>query len=468
MAEAEPTGRATGHRKAFQGRLTAFDAILLIGGLLVFLVLIYEMHTYPLDGGFLNPPLIAAAGTILLWPIRRHRAAQAILMAGGFLLGLWFIDKLSGILVPFLLVYLLAFMFDPLVTDLNVRRNVPRWISSVAITAALVGLAVAFVLLLVPNIISQLETLASRIIGLIGGIQDWILYTDAFDTLERDFRLDKEKLVAQLSASLETQIAELANRIPRAAQDAIGYIGSLLGLITSITIIPVILYYTLKDYPWIKRRLVELFPTFGGERAYLVTAGAIVGNYLRGQLTISAIAAFNVSVALVLFNIPFALLIGLMAGVLNMIPNIGVIITNVIAILLTVVFAEPWFIKAVIVFLVLLGQSTLEQAFLTPKILSSHVGLHPVLIILSLFVFGYFMGIVGFLIAVPATALIMAVYKTYRNDLSFELARSRRPGFERPFFHRRKRSRISAESSGSEQRPPDDAGSQGGESASSE
>lgn len=458
MADAEPSGGTTGPSKNLQDRRAAFDTVLLIGGLVLFLVLIYEMHMYPVDGGFINPPLIAAAGVLLLWPIRRQRAAQAVLMAGGFLLGLWLVDKLSGILVPFLLVYLLAFMFDPLVTDLNARRNVPRWVSSIAITAALVGLTAIFVLLLVPNIIAQVETLATRLIGLIGGLRDWILYTDALDALERNFRLDKERLVAQLSANLEAQMTEFANRIPRAAQEAIGYIGSLLGLITSVMIIPVILYYTLKDYPWIKRRLVELFPTFGGNRAYLVTAGSIVGNYLRGQLTISAIAAFNVSVALIIFNIPFALLIGLMTGVLNMIPSIGVIITNVIAILLTVMFADPWFIKAVIVFLVLLGQSALEQAILTPKILSSHVGLHPVLIILSLLVFGYFMGIVGFLIAVPATALIMAVYKAYRHDLSFELAGTRQPGLTKPFFRRRVRGRASAESSGSELSDGDSGG----------
>jgi predicted PurR-regulated permease PerM len=439
-----------------QDRLTALDTILLIGGLLMFLVLIYEMHTYPLVGGFLNPPLIAAAGTILLWPLRRQRAAQAVLLAGGFLLGLWLVDKLSGVLIPFLLVYLLAFMFDPLVTALKVQRNVPRWVSSFVITVALVGLMALFVLLLVPNIIAQVETLATRLIGFIGGVRDWLLNTNALDALERDFRLDKERLVAQLTASLETQMTELANRIPTAAQEAIGYIGSLLGLITSIMIIPVILYYTLKDYPWIKRRLVELFPTFGGDRAYLVAAGGIVGNYLRGQLTISAIAAFNVSVALILFNIPFALLIGLMAGVLNMIPSIGVIVTNVIAILLTVMFADPWFVKAVIVFGVLLGQSVLEQAILTPKILSSHVGLHPVLIILSLLVFGYFMGIFGFLIAVPATALIMAVYKTYRHDLSFELAAARQPGFPKRFFRRRTRSRVGMEPVSPEPQPPPD------------
>jgi predicted PurR-regulated permease PerM len=65
---------------------------------------------------------------------------------------------------------------------------------------------------------------------------------------------------------------------------------------------------------------------------------------------------------------------------------------------------------------VLLAQSLLEQAVLTPNIMSQQVGLHPVLIILSLFVFGALMGFVGLLLAVPATAILLAFYTTWRDD----------------------------------------------------
>jgi predicted PurR-regulated permease PerM len=417
----EPQG-SNSRRRFLHGQHPAFEAVLLAGGLVMFLVLIYEMHTVPINGQFLNPILVALAGAMLLWPLRSQRAARAILFAGGLLILLWALDKLRGILIPFLIVYLLAFLFDPLVTKLREKHNVPRWVSSMVITLLMVGMLVLFILLLVPNLISQLETLTVRLIDAVGRLREWLMTTTVLDDLERNFRIDKEQIIQQLTANVQAQAAELANRIPQAAQQIVGYVGSLLALITTITIIPVMLYYTLKDYPFIKRRLVELFPTVRGRRDYLVRAGSIVGNYLRGQIIISAIAAFNVTVALMIFQVPFALLIGLMAGVLNMIPNLGVIITNIIAVLLVVIFGDPWFLDAVIVFLVLLGQSILEQTVLTPKILSSQVGLHPVLIILSLLIFGYFMGMFGFLIAVPATALLMTVYKTYRDEFTFELS----------------------------------------------
>ncbi len=400
-------------------RLTAFDTTLLAGGVVLFVVLLYEMMALE---RFLSPPLTAIAGLILLWPLRQHRAARAILFAGAFLMGVWFLEEVSSILAPFATVYLLAFIFDPAVTYLRSRYNVPRWASSLGVTLLFVGLIVLLVFTIVPSIVSQVEVLASRLVGVIGAARDWVNTTTVFDNLEETGLIDKEVLVTRLSTFAQEQVEALARGIPDAAQRVVSSIGTLLGLITTLTLLPVILFYTLKDYPYIKRRLVELFPTFGGRRDYLVKAGGIVGSYLRAQLIISAIAAFNVSVLLLLFNVPFALLIGLTGGLLNMIPQIGIIVTNVLAVLIAITFGDPWFVDVIIVLAVLMGQSLLEQTVLTPHIMSYNVGLHPVLILLSLFVFGYFLGIFGFLIAVPATALLMAVYKTYRDALSFELS----------------------------------------------
>lgn len=399
-------------------RLTAFETTLLGGGVALLLVLLYQMLVLE---RFLTPPLTALAALILLWPLRQHRATRAILMAGAFLMAMWFLEELSSILTPFVTVYLLAYLFDPAVVYLKDRFNVPRWVSSLAATALIVGVLLLFVFLIVPSIVNQLEVLARRLVEALDLVRDWVHTTTVLDNLEQTGLLNKNELVARLSAYAQDQTAALARSIPDAAQNVVSSIGTLLGLITTLTLIPVVLFYTLKDYPYIKRRLVELFPTFGGRRDYLVQAGGIVGNYLRAQLLISAIAAFNVSVVLLLFDVPFALLIGLLGGLLNMVPQLGILITNVVAVVIALIFGDPWYLDAIVVLGVLFGQSLLEQLVLTPNIMSYQVGLHPVLILLSLFVFGYFLGIFGFLVAVPATALLMTVYKTYRDRFSFEL-----------------------------------------------
>lgn len=413
MPENRPSEQISGELQS--KRLTAFQTTLIVGGVALFLVLLYEMR------GFLNPPLVAAAAAIVLWPLRKVRVVKSLFLAAGFLLLMWFLDELSAILIPFITVYLLAFLFNPLVTHLDQRHGVARWISAMAATALLIGIFALFIFLIVPSIVSQIEVLATNVMNMVGGFREWLQTTTLLDRLAETGMIDKQQVISQLTQFVQEQAANLARSIPEAIQQLLSSINTLLGIITIVTVMPVVHYYTLKDYPFITPRVVELFPTFGGRRDYLVEASGIVGNYLRGQLLISAIAAFNVSVALILLDMPFALLIGLLAGLLNMIPNLGIILTNIVGILIALVFGDPWFIDLIKVVGVLLGQSLLEQAVLTPNIMSHQVGLHPVLIILSLFIFGYFMGAIGLLIAVPLTALLMAFYKSYRTKMQLEL-----------------------------------------------
>ncbi len=399
----------------------ALKTALVAGGILLFLVLLYEMRV------FLNPLLVGAAGLILLWPLRSQTAVRALLLSGGFLLLLWLVAALSTILIPFAVVYLLAYLFDPLVDSLQQRRQVPRWAASLGVTVLVLGVLALFVVLLVPDIIGQLEVLFQRVLIGIANLRDWLAATPLLDQLEAAGLIDKEALLESLNRALQEQSGDLAGQLPEAAEGIFRSLGSILGTITVLAVIPVALYYTLKDYPVITARLVELFPTLGGRRDYLLRAGSIVGDYLRGQLTICAIAAFNVSVFLLIFGVPFALLIGLLAGLLNLIPNLGAVITNIIAVIIAFIFGDPWLFDVIVVEIVLLGQALLEQSVLTPKILSYHVGLDPVLILFSLLAFGYLLGLFGLLIAVPATPLLMTAYKAYRQEMTLELARSHRP-----------------------------------------
>ncbi|MDX1547642.1 MAG: AI-2E family transporter [Rhodothermales bacterium] len=425
MPEADPTQEAP--PRGPLTRLTAFETVLLVGGLVLFLVLLFTMAAPSGTDGFLSPPLVAVAGVILVWPLRKQPSVRALLFSGAFLLVMWFLVRLSTVLLPFVVVYLLAYLFNPIVTAMHARWNVPRGASAAAVTTLLLGLFALFILLLVPNIVGELKVLGTRLIDAIGQLRAWMTTTPLLDRLEETGLLEKREVVQRITNVAQEQAQALASWIPDAVQGVVRSLSSLLGVITIVAIVPVILFYTLKDYPYIHRRLVELFPTFGGRREYLVKAGDIVGSYLRGQLVISAIAAFNVSVALLIFDVPFALLIGIATGLLNMIPQLGAILTNIVGITLAVIFGDPWFIKALIVFGVLMGQSILESSVLTPKIMSHQVGLHPVLILLSLFAFGFFLGIFGLLIAVPATAIIMTFYKAYRDDFTLDFASYKRP-----------------------------------------
>ncbi len=405
-------------------RVRPLDGVLIAGGVVLFLVLLYTMR------GLLNPLLVGAAGLIMLWPVRSHGGVRAIMLSGLFLLVIWFFDRISTILLPFGFAYLLAFLFNPAVKVFHERFRVPRWASSLLVTGLIIGAITAVFLLLVPSLAGQLEVLGERILGGVSGLRGWLTGLALLDSLENAGLIQKTEFVAEIVASVQEQATTLARGIPETAQQIVKSLGSLLGIITVLAILPVLLFYNVKDFDVITDRVSELFPTFGGRREYLLKAGSVVGRYLRGQLTISAIAAFNVSVALLLFDVPFALLIGLLGGLLNMIPNVGAIVTNVIGVTIAVVFGDPWFAKATIVFLVLLGESLLESSVLTPHILGHQVGLHPVLILLSLFVFGSFLGLLGLFIAVPVTALIVATYSAWKEQINLEITSFVAPVYE--------------------------------------
>lgn len=396
-------------------RLTAFDTVLLAGGFVLFLVLLYEMEVPPQEGSFLNPPLVAIAGAVLLWPLRAHQAVRALLLSGGVLMVLWGIAQVSNVLIPFVSVYLLAYLLNPLVANLQRRYGVPRWLSSTVVTTIVVGSFVLFILILAPSIADQVETLSRRLLDTADLLRDWLSSSAFLSGLESAGLIEKQELLNQIQLILQNQARELPATVERVAES----IGSVLGIVTLLALVPVLLFYTLKDYTAIRDALIGLFPTASGRRDYLVDAGSIVGRYLRGQLIISLIAAFNVSVLFFAFDIPFWLLLGLLAGIFNFIPNLGAILSLLIS--ATVAFIFGGWIDVFVVTAVLLGQSLLEQSLLTPNILSYQVGLHPVLVLFSLLTFGTFLGVFGLLIAVPVTAILVTAYRAYREELTLEL-----------------------------------------------
>jgi predicted PurR-regulated permease PerM len=395
-------------------RTVVFQGALLLGGLVAFFFLLIELHEV------MNPLLLAAAAAVLVWPMREHSVAHSILLAGGLVLLWWLLMVTGEVLLPFAVVYLLAYLLDPAVSAAHRRWNVPRWASSLALTLVAVGALVAVLVFLVPNVVVRVEELVAGLLASLSNAQTWIMESRLVAYLDESNLIAREDLEARLTSVLPEQIGGLIAQIPDALEALTRSVSAIITLIVTVTLIPVLLFYILRDFPTIERNLIGLFPKVDGDRRYLQEVGHIVGSYLRGQIAISSIAAFNVFVFLTIFGAPFPLLIGLLAGALNLIPNVGVIITNVIGVGIALIFGTP--VDALVVVLVLFGQQILEATILSPNIMSHQVGLHPVLVILSLLLFGATMGFFGLLIAVPLTALLVTFYKSYREEMTLDLS----------------------------------------------
>jgi len=401
-------------RSFVAARAVALQALLGLGGLVAFLVFLLEFSAGT------DPLLIAIAGGMLLWPLRQQPSVRAVLMAGALLLFVWLLRVLGGVLAPFILVYIVAYLLHPLVTMAQRRWRVPRWLPALAVTGVFVGGLVTVVLLVVPALVGQIEHLARQVVDLAARLPDLVARADFLDAAERAGLVRRQELVAELRQFLPEQVGGLVGRIPAALAGLTRSVGTLIGLITMIVLVPVLLFYMLVDFATIRDALLRLMPRYRGSRAYMTRVGDVVGSYLRGQLTISLIAAVLVTIPLMILGVPFAMVIGIMTGLLNMIPTIGAVLSYVIGGLLMLAFGT-WGDVAIVIG-VIAAESVLEQSVLTPRIMGAQVGIHPVLVMLSLFVFSALIGAVGLLVAVPATALLVGLYRAFQGELTIELS----------------------------------------------
>ena len=366
-----------------------------------------------------GPLVVAAVGAVLVWPLRAVPAARPIVLALGLVVGAYLVARLGGVLAPFPAVFVLAYLLDPAVTAAQ-RRGVPRWATTAALTAAAVGALVAAAVFAVPALLEQLQALSATAIAFVQRLPAWASRSEALAWLDEAGVVEREVLAGELAAFLPGQIEALAARVPALVAGAARQLGTVLGLVTTVALLPVLLFYMLKDFPDLSRGLVSLLPRYRGRRDYLDRAGAVFGSYVRGQLLISAASAVLVAVPLALLGAPFSLVLGLVAGLLNFIPSLGSILTYLVGVLLMLAFGT--LADVAIVVGVLAAQAVVEQAFLTPNIMGKQVDLHPVVILVALFASGALFGVLGLLLAVPGAALLAGAVRAYREALVLDLA----------------------------------------------
>lgn len=360
----------------------------------------------------LSPFVLLAGAVFLLLPYRDHEFVRRSLILAALLVGLWAFNTLFGILAPFLFAYLLAYIFDPLVGRLA-KRGIPRWAGSAGIVLVFVGIIASVVIFVLPLVVVQFEGILSGVRVLLVQADDWLESGAIVDLLGR-FGIQ----ASSVQELVQTQL------VPRVEGIMTGLVEGMLGLVTSVTsvalhiinavIIPFVVFYLLKDFPAISARFYRSFPARRQDRVRSVMGriDGVLGAYFRGAAIVAVIQGVLSAAVLSLMGVHYALVLGLMTAVLNFIPYVGLVISLVVASMVALFSGEPVLTKVVGVAILYISQKLLEATVLGPKIIGPQVGLHPVVLILCLMVFGYFLGFVGLLIAVPATALLLLAWET--------------------------------------------------------
>ncbi len=164
---------------------------------------------------------------------------------------------------------------------------------------------------------------------------------------------------------------------------------------------------------------------------YMTRADDLIGHYLRGALMVALLQGIIVSVLFSIVGIKYALLLGLLACIFDLVPYFGLFAIMALSAVIALFSDPPVLTKLAIAVVSIAVLHMAEVTFLSPKIIGSKVGLHPLLIILSLLIFMYFLGFVGLLIAVPTTALIILFVRDWearrRGSFHVQVIQAKRP-----------------------------------------
>lgn len=338
---------------------------------------------------------------------RLKKAALVIWIGvGALILGyaaLVIADSVRVIWLPVAFAAGLVFLLEPAIKTFE-RMRIPRIPAAILAFVLLAALIVVVLALVFPTVRAQAVELAQSLPTLYVDVIDWMRETGARFGLDVDSLLSQEALEDWLNdpANQET-IQQIvfgfgagAGQVIRGVTEAVAILG----------LAPVLALYVLIDLDRFKRTSVELTPPkYQEEVAYVGgEVGGALGSFVRGQLLVAFLVGIASSFGMWIIDLPFWLLIGILAGFLNLIPFLGPIVGGALAVLVALLNGDPvQAIWAVVIFVII---QQIDNHVITPMIQRTRVQLSPLVIVLALVIGGSLAGLLGVLIAVPVTAAI--------------------------------------------------------------
>ncbi|MCS6989265.1 MAG: AI-2E family transporter [Chloroherpetonaceae bacterium] len=356
----------------------------------------------------LSPMVIYLFIAVLCYPLRENPYVVRLFWLSTALIVIWVASVLSGLLAPFIVAFILAFLFEPLMEWL-VQKKIKRSYSAVAITLLGVGSVFLAIFLIAPLITAQSQSLVNALADLPE------LFDEVFDSLEqmplvKQYNIDVSALRASLVAFFETKGNGLGNLLTEALTKAARSVPTLISTLVNIVIVPVLVFYFLSDFPTIKQTLVNLIPReyFPTASEYFALAGAILRQYLRGQVIIMFILIAMYSSLFFLIGLRYSLLLGIVYGVMSFVPYVGGIIALTLSVVVAL-FGENVGRSIALIVVIYAVVHAIENFVLVPKIVGERVRLNPIALFLAIFLFGYFFGFFGVLSAVPLSAFLVEI-----------------------------------------------------------
>jgi len=333
---------------------------------------------------------------------RWSNTTKRVVVALFALAALYIVYRAGDIVRPFVWAGVLAYVLLPVVALLERRLSLPRTVAAAIVFLGLLAAIIGGARLLVPLAIDQVRELQRTLPTLVANAQNTLAETADQVGLE-----DLDALIANAGG-----IGDLTQMV---ARGAVPFIVGLGHLLLELLVFLIATFFLLRDAPrlfqWFRRILPasqrnELIPLFA-------QVNTLLGRYVRGQMFLIGVMSTVTFIGLSILQLPFALLLALLTGVLEVIPIVGPITAGAIACLVALGHPAPWGLSQIWYVAVVAAMYTVlrhsEDYFVIPLVIGRIVKLHPAVVIFSLLTGGALYGLLGVLIAVPVAATLRLV-----------------------------------------------------------
>ena len=347
------------------------------------------------------------------------RVVRLLITAAFIVVGIYLLDKLSSVLIPFALAAIIAYILNPLV--LLVQKKIKNRAAAVILSLLLViGLFVGLGYILTPFItaeISQMSEYLSKYMS-----QEEVLNTQSEINQLLTKYISEEKLTYFFS---EDKLVTISEKMWKYTEQLLTKsINVIFGILSIVSMI-IYLVFILIDYKKIMYGWQKLIPNkFRGLLVLLVEdLKTGMNNYFRAQSLVAIIVGVLFAIGFTIIGLPLGIIFGLFVGLLNMIPYMQLASLPIAAFLALIQTFESdasygWIITLVLIVYAVV--QTIQDTLIVPKLMGKVTGLNAAVILLSLSVWGSLLGMLGMLIALPVTTIIYSYYQRYITNTEKE------------------------------------------------
>lgn len=343
------------------------------------------------------------------------RFIRGLIAIAGCVIAYLLISRLSGALLPFLIAWLFCYLVYPIVKFFQYKlRFKSRALSIFAVLLLFVALIVGICFAIVPPIVEEFVMLKEFVANYLtsGGNNSTI--PAVVNEFIRE-HIDMRQVEAYFSAD---RIGELIKSALPKIWNVVTQSFNVVGIVVAAFMVLVYIFFILNDYESLGRGWIRLIPKKYRERVVTLCDDVeeSMSNYFRGQSLIALCVGILFSIGFLIIDFPMAIGFGLFVGMLNIVPYLQ--ITSIVPmIFLALVKAANtgenfWWIL-IAAGIVMLVVQVIQETILIPRIMNKAIGLHPAVILLSLSIWGSLLGLVGMIIALPATSLMLSYYRQF-------------------------------------------------------